>query len=58
MTRRVEREVARARRTEWWRRIFGRRRVGFDESDEKLIRLICHHVSVSLAAMEHKLPTE
>ena len=58
VTRRVEREVARARRTEWWRRIFGRRRVGFDESDEKLIRLICHHVSVSLAAMEHKLPTE
>jgi hypothetical protein len=58
VTRRVEREVARARRTEWWRRVFGRRRVGFDESDEKLIRLICHHVSVSLAAMEHKLPTE
>ena len=28
----------------------------FDESDEKLIRLIAHHVSVSLAAMEHKLP--
>ena len=58
VTRRVELEVARARRTEWWRRVFGRRRVGFDESDEKLIRLICHHVSVSLAAMEHKLPTE
>ena len=58
VTRRVEREIARARRTKWWRRVFGRRRVGFDESDEKLIRLICHHVSVSLAAMEHKLPTE
>ena len=58
VTRSVEREVARARRTEWWRRVFGRRRVGFDESDEKLIRLMCHHVSVSLAAMEHKLPTE
>ena len=54
----VARAAARARRTEWWRRMFGRRRVGFDESDEKLIRLICHHVSVSLAAMEHKLPVE
>lgn len=54
----VARAAARARRTEWWRRVFGRRRVGFDESDEKLIRLICHHVSVSLAAMEHKLPVE
>jgi hypothetical protein len=56
VTHKIEKEIKKAKRTRWWRRVFGKRRVGFDESDEKLIWLICHHVSVSLAAMEHTLP--
>jgi len=32
-----------------------RRRVGFDGSDEKLIHMICHHVAVSLAQIDHKI---
>ena len=39
---------------------FGRARpkAGFDESDEKLIRLMSNHVAVSLAAMEHRILSE
>jgi hypothetical protein len=38
---------------------FGRRHargpVPFDETDEKLVRMMCEHVAVSMAAMEHTL---
>ena len=51
-------QFKKTRKSKLWRRVFGRKKVGFDESDEKLIKLLCPHVSVSLAAMEHKLPTD
>ena len=35
-----------------------RPKAGFDESDEKLIRLMSNHVAVSLAAMEHRILSE
>jgi putative methionine-R-sulfoxide reductase with GAF domain len=43
----------------WFGR-FGRRHdargpVPFDETDEKLVRMMCEHVAVSMAAMEHTL---
>jgi hypothetical protein len=58
VTKKIMSTIRKTHRSEWWRRAFGSRKVGFDGTDEKLIRLMCHHVSVSLAAMEHKLPTE
>ena len=30
----------------------------FDENDERLLEMMCHHIAVTLAAMEHKIPTE
>lgn len=37
---------------------FARRKIAqFDASDEKLIRMICHHVAVSMAQMENKIDT-
>ena len=29
----------------------------FDENDERLLEMMCHHISVTFAAMEHKIPT-
>ena len=61
-----DREGARGRRGNGWGlgigRAFGfgraRPKAGFDESDEKLIRLMSNHVAVSLAAMEHRILSE
>ena len=61
-----EREGARGGRGNGWGwgigRAFGfgraRPKAGFDESDEKLIRLMSNHVAVSLAAMEHRILSE
>ena len=48
-----------AKKTGW----FGSARRGekerrtFDENDERLLEMMCHHISVTFAAMEHKIPT-
>ena len=34
-----------------------RERRTFDENDERLLEMMCHHISVTFAAMEHKIPT-
>lgn len=52
-------EGSRAAKTGW----FGFARKGekerrtFDENDERLLEMMCHHISVTFAAMEHKIPT-